>query len=196
VTKNQRDRLTAGIIAVVSEQGYHEATVSQICAAAGVSRRTFYSYFSSKEECYLEAFELIADHLEEAMAEAGKAAASWPEQVRARLGAVVDVFAANPDLVRFALLSPLRAGGPLAARQRQTVERFLQALKQGKPALRERRDPSKAVEEAIAGGMAALIAAKVEARGGKHLEELLPDLVELFLTPYLGREEAVRAARD
>src|SRR3954451_6443763 len=63
VVQNQRDRLAAGIIAAVSEFGYHETTITQIAPAAGVSRRTFYSYFESKEECYFDAFGQIADHL-------------------------------------------------------------------------------------------------------------------------------------
>ena len=36
VVQNQRDRLAAGIIAAVSEFGYHETTITQIAAAAGV----------------------------------------------------------------------------------------------------------------------------------------------------------------
>jgi len=42
--------------------------------------------------------------------------------------------------------------------------------------------------------LAALIARKVEEGEGRRLEALLPDLVELFLAPFLGRAEAVRLA--
>ena len=45
------------------------------------------------------------------------------------------------------------------------------------------------------GGMAALIADRVLAGEGDRLPDLLPDLLEFVLTPYLGREEAVRIAR-
>ena len=43
--------------------------------------------------------------------------------------------------------------------------------------------------------MVALVVREVEAGGGDDLPRLLPDLVELFLTPYLGRGEAVRVAQ-
>ena len=43
--------------------------------------------------------------------------------------------------------------------------------------------------------MAALVMEKVEAGEGATLPKLIPDLLELFLTPYIGREEAVRVAR-
>ncbi len=36
---------------------------------------------------------------------------------------------------------------------------------------------------------------KVEAGEGESLPDLLPDLVELTLAPFLGRAEAVRVAR-
>ena len=45
------------------------------------------------------------------------------------------------------------------------------------------------------GGMAALIADRVQVGEGGRLLDLLPDLLELVLTPYLGREEAVRVSR-
>jgi AcrR family transcriptional regulator len=192
VIKNQRDRLTAGIIAAVAARGYHDASVSDICAAAGVSRRTFYSYFSSKEECYLQAFDLIANYLAHALAEAGAEEGDWPAAVRARLAVMLDTFAANPDLVRFALIAPLRAGDRLAVHYQQEMQRILRLLSEGKP--RELSSPRGAIEQALIGGAAALMVGKVEDGDGNNLPDLLPDLVELFLTPYLGRDEAARSA--
>lgn len=196
VVKNQRDRLTAGIIAVVAEHGYHEATVAQVCAAAGVSRRTFYSYFSSKKECYLRAFDLIGEYLAEALSEAGAGEGGWPDQVRARLDAMLAIFAANPDLVRFTMIAPLRAGEDIVDRQGVALERILTALTAGRPQGSDGQHPSPAIEQAVMGGMAGLITRKVEAGEGGRLPELLPDLVELFLIPYIGREAAARAAHS
>ena len=86
VTQNQRDRLAAGTIAVVAERGFNAATITQICAAAGVSRRTFYAYFSSKEECFFAAYDTIAEHLrvatDAATAAAGRVAGPGRRQAR------------------------------------------------------------------------------------------------------------------
>jgi hypothetical protein len=46
------------------------------------------------------------------------------------------------------------------------------------------------------GGMVALIVRKVEEGKGERLPDLLPDLVELFLAPYVVRSEAIRLARS
>lgn len=195
VAKNQRDRLTAGMIATVAEHGFHEATISQIAAAAGVSRRTFYSYFSSKEECFFDTFEQVAGHLEGAMGGAGEGEAEWPERLRAQLAAMLETFAANPDLARFALISPPNAGGEIANRYRELLDRLFALLVEGKPPPPSTSEPSRAVTDGLLGGIVALVVRKVKAGEGEELAELTPNLLELFLSPYYGREEAVRLAR-
>jgi AcrR family transcriptional regulator len=192
VTQNQRDRITAGIIAAVAAHGYHEATVSQIAAEAGLSRRTFYAYFSSKAECFGATYEMIATHLEESMREAATGKRGWSRQVAAELGALLDVYAANPDLVRFTLIAPPTAGGEIADAYRGFLERLLAVVSEGMP--KTARTPSEAARYALAGGLAALIVAKVNADEGEQLGELAPDLLELVLTPYMGRERAIKEA--
>jgi AcrR family transcriptional regulator len=194
VTQNQRDRLAAGIIASVADRGYHDTTISQIAAAAGVSRRTFYGYFSSKEECFLAAFGLIEEHIVEAMTEAAESKKVWPGRVRAQLEAMLESFQENPNLVRFALMAPPAAGGEFVERYRAFLERLVAAIVAGR-APSPSRQPSEGAEFAMAGGLAALVVARVNAGEGDRLVELLPELVELVLTPYIGREQAVAAAR-
>jgi AcrR family transcriptional regulator len=194
VTQNQRDRIAAGIIACVAEHGYHETTITQIAAAAGISRRTFYGYFASKEECFFDTYQLLGDHLAEVLAEAGEGEGRWPAKVRIQLGALLETLAANPDLVRFGLIAPPAAGGQFAERYRTFLERLVAIVTEGHP---NGSDPERtdAAALAAAGGLAALLVAKVKAGEGERLPELLPELVELLLTPYIGRAKAVAQAR-
>jgi len=195
VSQNQRERIASGIIAAVAERGYRDAKVSDITAAAGVSRRTFYTYFASKDECFFDTFDMIANHLRLAAAAAAEPYERWPERVRARLGAVLDVFATNPDLARYVLIAPPRAGEEIAARYRQAMDEVLVELTEGMPPELAGKDPSRSAKHALIGGGAALVVRKVEAGEGADLRDLLPDLVELTLTPFLGRDEAVEFAR-
>ena len=194
VVQNQRDRITAGIIAVVAELGYHDATVSRISAAAGVSRRTFYGYFKSKEDCFFATFEVISAHMLAAAAAATAGEKSWPHRVRAAIGAVLEAFAGNPDLARFVLIEPPRAGDEVAERLRASGECALDELAEGLP--KSVKAPSGDVQRAMLAGMAAIVARKVEAGEGEALPELLPELLELFLTPFLGHEKAASVARS
>jgi AcrR family transcriptional regulator len=195
VSRNQRDRLAAGTIAVVAEHGLQKATITQICAAAGVSRRTFYVYFSSKEECFFAACETIAEHLRIAT-DAAAEQAEWTDRVAAKLRITLEFLAANPDLARFALIAPQRAGEKVADRYRAAMAEAVAYLCEGMPPPPATRDPSEAVAASLIGGMVAIVVRKVEAGEGASLLDLLPDLLELFLVPYVGRTEAAGVAKS
>jgi hypothetical protein len=49
-------------------------------------------------------------------------------------------------------------------------------------------------DQALIGGIATLIVRRLNAGGARRLPDLLPDLTELALAPYLGREQAKRLA--
>jgi AcrR family transcriptional regulator len=185
IIQNQRDRLSAGIIAVVAEHGYHDATVARIAKAAGVSRRTFYTCFSSKQDCFLATYDLLAEHLVEAMGAAAQGVGDdgWPELLRARLDALLWTLAANPDLVPF-LIAPLGARGKLAARYRDFLDALLAILAESGPPITDR--PCEAIEQSLIGGLIGLIARQVRAGEGERLPELAGDLFEFFLVSYLG----------
>ncbi|HEX4306468.1 MAG TPA: TetR/AcrR family transcriptional regulator [Solirubrobacterales bacterium] len=192
VAENQRQRLSAGLIAAVAAGGYNETTITDIAAASGLSRRTFYVYFKTKEACFTDTYEVVASFLEETVAEAGEGERSWAARVRARLAALLGAFAANPDLVSFQLVAPPAAGGKVSTRHHAFLDGLLDALLLGRP--KSARRPSLPARQGLAGGLTALIVEKAEAGEGERLPELLPDLAEMVLTPYLGRERAVAEA--
>jgi AcrR family transcriptional regulator len=194
VTKNQRDRLTAGTISTVARNGFNETTIAQICAAASVSRRTFYAYFSSKEECFFSAYDTIVAYLEAETEAAAAGELEWPAKVRAKIQAGLEYFAANPDLAKFCLAIPQQAGEEVAARYRAANGRVLDYLCEGMPPPPATRTPPANVAASLAGGMTALVMRMVNRGEGERLPELLPDMVELFLVPYLGRPDAVEVA--
>ncbi len=196
VAQNQRDRLAAGIIAAVSEFGYHEATISQIAAAAGVSRRTFYGLFDSKQECFLATFDRVFAHLCEAAREAAGSRAGWPARVAAKLGAALDAYSENPQLARFTLAEPPRAGGEVTAHYRRALDGTLAELLDGMPAGLRAQAPPTSVQQSLIGGGASLVVQKIEAGEGDRIRDLGPELAELFLTPFIGRADASIAAAE
>lgn len=194
VARNQRDRIIAGTIAAVAERGISETTIADISAAAGVSRRTFYVYFEDKRDGVIAAFDEIAEHLRRGAEEAAAGEREWPRAVAARLRGALEVYAANPDLARFTLIAPPRAGGPVADRYRETLERALAGLTAGMPTPPAVQAPSEAVQHALLGGVVSIVIERVAAGEGERLVELLPELAELFLAPFVGRAAAARAA--
>ncbi len=108
------------------------------------------------------------------------------------LGAVLGALAANPDLARFTLIEPHRTGGKIAERLRTATEPALAELDRSRP--KGMKSPSRDVQNALLAGMVALVPRVVEAGEGERLERLLPELAELLLTPYIGRDEAAAVA--
>jgi AcrR family transcriptional regulator len=195
VSRNQRERLIAGTIAAVAEHGFSDASVGRISAAAGVSRQTFYDYFSTKEECFLATYDLFESHALKTLREAGDGRRGWSATVGARVDALLAMLAANPDLVRLGLAAPAASGVQLRERRRRFLENLIECLAADAP----RSTPHRASQielEAMAGGLTSLLIARVAERAEPELSGLGPELIELVLAPYLGRQRAAEQARD
>lgn len=193
VADSQRDRLLKAMTATVGRRGYRDAHITEVVGRAGVSRRTFYEHFEGKEDCFLAAYELIAEHFAAALA-AAEAEPEWPERVRALLATLLEIFAADPTVARFVLLESLAAGGEVATRHRASLHCFAALLRPADPNADDALAAAR--EQALVGGLSTLVVRRLKASEADRLPELLPDLHELVLTSYLGRGEAQRRARE
>jgi AcrR family transcriptional regulator len=196
VLENQRERLVAGIIEAVAEHGYNETTIAAITKAARLSRRTFYEHFDNKEACFEAAYEASFEYVREAMLTAAALQEEWPERVRAGLAGLLAVFATDAELAVFFLVAPAGAGDEIADRHHEAMRNIVSALTAGAPVAPGGKGPSETREQALAGGLSRLILRKLDAGGPARLRELLPDLVELILQPFVGSEVAVRVAQE
>ena len=196
IAQNQRERIITALVDTVAERGYNATTVAHITKAASVSRRTFYEHFADKEACFLAAYEMVAGHIRESMQVAAEAFEEWPQKVRAALGTMLRFLAAEPDLARVCMIEPVAAGGEIAAKHRASMQGFVEILKAGRPEHGGERPLPEATEATLVGGIVSLIVREINAGRTERLEDLLPDLVELTLAPYLGGEEASRLARQ
>lgn len=59
--------LTAVAQDLFLEHGYEETTVDQIAAAAGMSKRTFFRYFPSKDDLVIGKYDLFGDRMADAL---------------------------------------------------------------------------------------------------------------------------------
>lgn len=191
VAENQRERLLNGVVEAVAEHGWNATTIARITAAARISRRTFYEYFEGKEDCFAAAYEMIETHVLDSMLAAPGADGPWPDRVRVRLAALLDVLARDEAVARCFLVEPLAAAGAIAARYREAMGLLAANLRPEPPPTQldmEVRD------QALIGGIATLIVRRLNSGGAAQLPELLPDLTELALAPYMSRREAKRMA--
>ena len=61
VEQNQRRRLYGATIALVAEKGYQATTLAELCSLSGVSSRSFYDLFASKDELFLETLKAVIE---------------------------------------------------------------------------------------------------------------------------------------
>ncbi len=191
VAENQRERLLNGVVEAVAERGYNATTISQITAAAKISRRTFYEHFAGKEDCFGAAYEMIEAHVLDSMLAAPGAGEEWPDRVRARLVALLDVLSRDAAVTRCFLVEPLAAGGEVSARYREAMALLAATLRPEPPPSQLNMEVR---DQALIGGIATLIVRRLNSAGAARLPELLPDLTELALAPYMDRQEAKRLA--
>lgn len=134
--------------------------------------------------------------LQVAVLEACQGEREWPAKVAAAVAAAVEFATEQPEAARMLTIEALIQRPDGGQRYVRTVEHFAELLRAEAP--HDRRRP-KSTELALIGGLATMVAEHLRCGDMAGLRQLVPELVEFVLVPYLGREEArawaERAAR-
>jgi AcrR family transcriptional regulator len=135
VASNQRARLYGAMIELVAARGYEASTVTELCALAGVSKRTLYERFpGGKQQCFLATYDIVVRRAETHILDAGRCAlegivgAGPLERLRALVEAFAREVAAYPNAARLVLVEASDAGPAAHAnteRTRRLVERTI-----------------------------------------------------------------------
>jgi AcrR family transcriptional regulator len=196
IVDSQRERLLAAIVEEAAGRGYRATTITEIVKRASVSTRDFYELFDGKEDCFLAAFDIVRDHVEDLVTSAAAAEGDWSHQVSAALRAALEFFAAEPDLARFCLLESVSATPPIAIRFREAVLTCVPALARGRAELSDAESLLPGTEDAILGGIVSMATRSIVSGEAGSISSLLPDLVEFSLGPYVGPEQAAEIAQE
>lgn len=120
VESSQRWRMLEAITEVTAKAGYAEASVADVIAVAGVSRKTFYEQFRDKEECFLTAYDVLSDKLVRALVGVGADVRAGSARRRAQMAAFLGALAKDPAAARVFMVDVLGAG-PRALKRRERV---------------------------------------------------------------------------
>ena len=190
VTESQRNRILQAMIEVVAERGYPETRVVDVIGVAGVSRKTFYELFDSKEDCFLAAYDRLLDNLLEEAGEAfeERAGAPWPERIAGALAELLRHLAQHPEEGRFAIVEVLAAGPKALARRDAALRQFSGFLEAGRAESSFELPGITSI--AIAGGINELLYSEILHGAIGRLPGRLPDLIFWVTLPFLGAEGA------
>jgi AcrR family transcriptional regulator len=194
VARNQRERLIAGLTEVLYEVGYQKTTVSLIGQRASVSKSDFYKHFESKDDCFFAAYEAAIARIRKQVVETCSEHGADPcsPRVCEAITGLLQLLAKDPALASIALVEGLRAGRGVYDRYQAAVESFVPYLRKGAPMAPDGEPVPSAMDEAVVGGIASLLGRRVLAGEAERIDQLLPDVLEFALTPYLGATEARR----
>lgn len=188
------------MIGVVSERGYPETRVVDVIGTAGVSRKTFYQLFASKEDCFLAAYDLLLGNLlrDATKGFESRSGAPWAGRVAAGLAALLEHLAKHPDEARFAIVEVLAAGPKALARRDAALRQFTGFLDAGRVETSVELPGITALS--LAGGINELLYSEILHGEAARLPNRLPDLMFWITLPFLGpdgaaaeRERAVRS---
>lgn len=190
VTESQRNRIHQAMVQVVSERGYPETRVVDVIGVAGVSRKTFYELFDSKEDCFLAAYDVLLGNLlgEATDAFESQSGASWAERIAAALEALLRHLAAHPAEARFAIVEVLAAGPKALARRDAGLRQFTGFLESGRSETSV--ELPGIISLSVAGGINELLYSEILHGAVARLPSRLPDLMFWVTLPFLGAEGA------
>jgi AcrR family transcriptional regulator len=197
VSADQRRRLLEAAADLIAKRGYHGTTIELIIRRAKVGYATFYKNFSDKEECLIAIFDRAGEELRPLLRAAYKAhEGPWDEKVAATLKALFAAIAANPNVARACLVEALTAGPVAVARYEQTLANFEPLLRPGRDLKPSNAELPDTLEATLFGGVFWIAYQRLIVGEADKLIGLLPETIELVLSPYVGEDEAVRVADE
>ena len=191
VAEHQRVRIIDAIADVVSLDGYASMSVEAIVGAAGVSRRTFYDNFESKDAAFLAAYEEIGSELFDRIRCANASSVSFAGGVIACLAAFLDFAADQPRYADMLIVEVVAAGQAAISRRDAGMRTLAELLHYGaESAGAETRRPA-LIAETLIGGTYEIVYSRVRQGQVNALPDLLPDVAYSMMLPYLGHDRAI-----
>jgi len=178
------------MVEVVAARGYPETRVVDVISVAGVSRKTFYELFESKEDCFLAAYDVLLGNLLAEATEAfeSRSGSPWVERIGAALETLLLHLSQHPHEARFAIVEVLAAGPKGLARRDSALRQFTGLLEAGRAETSVELPGITSL--AVAGGINELLYSEILHGATASLPSRLPDLMFWITLPFLGAEAA------
>jgi AcrR family transcriptional regulator len=124
-----RAKLVAAAEEVFGEHGWHDASIVKITEAAGVSQGTFYLYFASKQEIFVELVRDLNRRVRQAMSEGAAAGTTRAEKERGGFVGFFRFTAEHPALYRVIRQAEFAAPDVLHEHYERIAEGYVAGLR-------------------------------------------------------------------
>jgi AcrR family transcriptional regulator len=178
VTRNQRERMYAAMVAAVAENGYEGTRVADVVKLSGVSRSAFYKHFEDKLDCFLMTLDEIAEMAYTELAKRYDAELPWEQRLREVADGFLDLLLEQPAAARYCLVEVYAAGDAAVERLDRAVAAVEDIVRAAFGESPERKDMPRDVLRAIVGGIRKTIHTRVRRGEQANLIEELPQLID------------------
>jgi AcrR family transcriptional regulator len=185
-----RERILRATAATVRQKGYRDVTVTDIVAAAGISRRGFYNEFSGKADAFIATYEHGFEQAIAACAPAFFARRAWPERVWHAAQAFTRFLFQEPLVAYLGFVECYAAGPNFAERVHDTQLAFTMFLEDGYRQRPEAQALSRACSSLTASAIFEAGFQGLRCGSTVQVTQLQPLAVYLALAPFIGRDEA------
>lgn len=193
VARSQRNRLIDAMAQTVATRGYPGTSLTDVCAAAGVSTKAFYTHFADKEACFLATFDRGATLVRKSLLVVHRRPVPWTRRIRDGLEFLLRILAEEPAFATLAVVEVL-AAGPRALQRRNDLLAGFTVFFADAPRRPSWPEVPETVVSAVVAGISGTIHTYVASERTAELPELLPSLTYFTLAPFVGPRAAATAA--
>jgi AcrR family transcriptional regulator len=183
VAGHKRRRMMEAIAELTAEGGYEATKIADIVRRAAVARKTLYDNFDGKEDLFLSAIDATMAEMRELVEAACAEADSREGGIVAGIEAVLDFVAEHPSASRMCMVEAISATPSSARLYEAAVRDFVELFRRNAP---EGSDLPETIEESLVGGVAWILQLQIRRGEAERAAELLPELSQFVLSPYLG----------
>lgn len=176
VSRNQKERLFAAMVALAPTKDYHEITVADLVRLSGVSSRSFYELFRDKEECMVATVDEIMRVVGAVAEQALAAAPAGASRAGLAIETFIRVIAAQPAAARLCMVTALAAGPRPRARMDEAITGFAGLLHSAIEEMPDHDGVPAELTEAILGGIALVLYERLANGDPQQIADLTPDL--------------------
>lgn len=195
VASHKRRRMMEAIAELTADKGYEATKIADIVRRAAVARKTLYDNFDGKEDLFLSAVDSTLTEMRVVVEEACERSngdGSPGDRIVAGLEALLEFVAAHPAATRMCMVEAIAATPSSARLYDAGMHNFVELLRGSAPM---GTDLPETIEESLVGGVAWVLQLQIRRGDAERAPELLPELSQFVLAPYLGVGKVVDAGR-
>ncbi|HEV7529362.1 MAG TPA: TetR/AcrR family transcriptional regulator [Solirubrobacteraceae bacterium] len=190
VAENHRLRILYAVARLAAEKGYAATRVADITRVARVDGRILYRHFSDKHDAFQAVHELGFQQVMDVTARAYFAAEGWPQRSWEAARALTALLQQNPLVAHVGFVEAYAVGPGAVQRIEDSHTAFVLFLQEGLVYAPQEHPPSRIAMEAIIASVFEVIYLQARRPERTEIAAMLPYIAHLWLTPFLGSEDA------